>query len=298
MIPGTEEEFDDAQLVDDEKPAGGDGGGGKGKGSDETVTISKTELEAMRRETSELRQSTRDLMDIFRATGRRGAAVEPEETEEEEGIDPNEFVDEDAPDGEVEGDTPEKLVDEIAAQGVKALSKRGYVTVKDAQRIAVEAANKVARQIVGRERQKITSDAQIMSEFPDLKDKNSELFKETARRYQKAVSLDPNAKKTPATLYMAAEAAQEALKGKNGGRGGRRDEDDDRGYDGEDEEDRRARVSSQDSRPRGRARVDDDEDMIGDQAREVMRQMGISDDEFTAARKVTGGGGRGRGGRR
>lgn len=295
MIPGTEEIDDLDQFENEDEGGAPAGGGGKGgdKGKEETVTLTKAELDSLRRENSELRQSERDLMAMFRQNGgRKPADVEVDEPEEED-VDPDEFVDDKAPDGNLPDDTPEKLVDELAAQGVKALGKRGFITAKDAQRIAVEVAAKVSRQLIGRERQKITSDTQIMTEFPDLKDKNSDLFKETAKLYQEAVRIDPNAKKSPAALYMAAKAAKLSLTGR--GRNTRREEDDDRDYRREDEEDRRARVNSQDSRPRGRSVVEEDDDLIGDQARDVIRQMGISDDEFKAAQKVTG---RSRGGRR
>jgi hypothetical protein len=250
---------------------------------DDKITLSKAEWEAMRRDRDEARDSERYWSGVARGNGGSPQAAPVEEAEED--LDADEFVDEDAPNGELDGDTPEKLVDELAAQGVKALGKRGFITAKDAQRIAVEVAAKVSRQLISRERTKITSDTQIMTEFPDLKDSNSEMFKETARRYQKALALDPNAKKTPAALYLAAQAAAEALKAKAPARP-RRDEDDD--YEPEGESDRRRRAQAQDSRPRGRAEVVDD-DMLGDEARSVIRQMGITEEEFKASQKLTAG---------
>jgi hypothetical protein len=252
---------------------------------DETVTLTKAEVEALRRDRDEARESERYWSQIARQGGRQQA--EPAE-EPAEQFDGSEFMDEKALDG-IDGDTPEKLVDDFAAKGVAALKSRGFITAADAQKLAVEVAAKVSREMIGRERQKITTDTQIMTEFPDLRDQNSDLFKETAKRYQRAVAMDPGAAKTPAALYLAAEAAREALKARKPAAPARREDD----Y--EEEGDRRARAASQDSRPRGRAEVDDQEDMLGDEARQVIKQMGITEEEYKASQKqVYGGRSRGR----
>ena len=257
----------------------------KGQGKDETVTISKAEFEGLRRERDEAQQGNRD----WAAYVRRGPATPAEEPvrEEDDSLDPDQFVDSDAGMG-VDDDTPEKLVDEIAAQGTAAISKRGFITAAQAQKLAVSVAERVSRELIGRERQKITTDAQLMSEFPELRDPESDLFKATAVRYQRAVAMDPNAKKTPAALYLAADAARESLKARAPAR--RRDDsgDDDRGN-REPEDDRRRRADSQDSRPRGRAAVDDADDMLGDEARAVIKGMGITETEFAASRKQVNG---------
>lgn len=261
---------------DAHQPTVPDGQGGKGK--EETVTVSKAELESMRRERDEARESERYWAERARAGSRPAEpAGEPESDE-----DPTEFIDPDQPDG-IEGDTAEKLIEELQAKGVKALRDRGFVTAAQANKMATETALKVSRELIGRERQKITSDATLMNEFPDLRNPESELFKETAKHYQRAVAMDPNAKKTPAALYLAAAAARESLKVE---KPIRRTQDEDRYR--EDEADRRQRASSQDGRGRGRGDVDDRDDMLGDEARQVIRSMGITEEEFIASRKATG----------
>jgi len=236
----------------------------------DTITMSKAEVESLRRERDEARQSERFWADRARS----GQAIEPAAEPEDDNT--SDFID-DVADPVVDGDTPEKLVDEFASQGVGALKKRGFITAADAHKLAVEVAAKVSRELIGRERQKMTSDHQIMTEFPDLKDQNSELFKETAKRYQRAVAMDPNAKKTPAALYLAAEGARESLKAKAPAP---RPQGDD-----EPEDDRRQRAASQDARPRGRGDSEASDDMLGPEAMEVMRQMGITKEEYTASRK-------------
>jgi hypothetical protein len=256
----------------------------KGQGQDDKVTLSRAELDSIRRERDEARESERYWANQARGGGRQ---AEPAAQAVDDGPDPNEFLDTEERPAGLDGDTPEKLIDEFASQGVAALSKRGFITASDAKRIAVEAALHVSQELIGRERQKMGTDAQIKSEFPDLWNKDSDLFRETAVRYQKAVAMDPNATKSPAALWLAAEAARESLK--RSGRDTQRDEEDDypRERRGEREDDRRARAASQDSRSNGRQQIEDI-DMLGPEAKQVAKLMGISDKEFRDSRKELG----------
>lgn len=265
-------EFD---LDTEEKPAPA------APAKDEMVTIPKAEWESTRRESQERDEAAKYWAGVARSGGGRPPQEQVEEPADD--LDANEFLDENAADG-LEGDTPDKLVDDFAAKGVSALKARGFITAADAQKLAVEVAAKVTRELIGRERQKITSDTRIMSEFPELKDQSSELFKATARIYQAAVAMDPNAKRTPAALFLAAQAAKAGLKPAQP----RRDGDDE--YQPEGESERRRRAASQDGRPRGRGPVDEHDDMLGDEARSVIKAFGISEDEFKASQKAMGGG--------
>jgi hypothetical protein len=244
--------------------------------------MSRAEFESLKRESAERGEAAQYWSGLHRTAAR---TAEPAADEDEDVA--REFLEADEPDG-IDGDTPEKLVDDFAAKGVAALKSRGFITAKDAQKLAVETALKVSREMIGRERTKITSDATLMNEFPELKDQASDLFKETAKRYQKAVAMDPGAKRTPAALYLAADAARESLKARAPVK--RRNEDDD--YEPEHESDRRRRADSQDSRPNGRGQAADRDDMLGDEARQVIKAMGISEAEFKASQKDTGSMGR------
>jgi hypothetical protein len=256
----------------------------------EDVTISRSELESLRRELHESRESELAWASFHRNGGKQ---PEPKAGEPEETLDADQFVDADTDEG-VKDDDPGKFVDDIAARGMKAIADRGMVTKAEARRIAVEMAEKVTRELMGRETQKQTSDRMIMEEFPELRQlmkdpeaqKTSPLWAETAKRYQKAVAMDPRAAKTPAALYLAADAAREFLKSKKAARQ-ETDEDDERGN-REDEAQRRHRADSQDSRPRGRREViDDSDDMLGREAREVIEKMGITPDQYKASRRET-----------
>jgi len=244
----------------------------------ETTTPAPHEarIAALERQLNEAQESERYWAGLARSGGPKTAEPEADLVPEDDG---SEFLTEDET-PPIEGDSPEKLIDEFAAEGVKALSKRGFITAKDAQRIAVETAMKVTQSMIGRERGKMDTDAKILGEFPDLKDQSSELFKETAKRYQRAVAMDPAAKKTPAALYLAAEAAKEAINAR------RRPRDED---DYEPETERRQRAASQDARPRGRSSSDDTDDMLGSEARQIIKAMGITEAEFKASRQSQGG---------
>jgi|GEM_PF-5618232 len=249
----------------------------KGQGKDEYVPLTRTEAESLRRERDEARESERYWSAHARGNGQQQQAAEPEAE------DGSEFYAEETPADD--DDTPEKLVDDFAATGVKALQKRGFITAADAQRLAVDTAVKVSREMINRERQKMGSDTKILADFPELKDEKSDLYKETAKHYQEAVAMDPSAVKSPAALYLAAKTARATLKAKAAPR---RDDDDDRP---EPESDRRARANSQDGRAKHRAEVEDD-DMLGSEARSIVKSMGITEAEFKASRKETAGAGR------
>src|ERR1035441_856959 len=261
----------------------------KGQGKDETVSISKADLAALTRDRDEARQSEKAWADFHRSGAGTRTAPEPIVAELPS---PDEFAD---PEGAaveaIENDTPEKMVDDLAAHGVAALSKRGFITAADALKLAKQVAIEVSSGIVDRRVAKMGTDQQIMQEFPDLRNQESELFQETAKRYQRAIAMDPNAKKTPAALYLAADAAREAIKGRTDAktRETRANESDD---------DRRARIDAQDGRARGRGAVDDDSDFLGDEARQVIKAFGLTDAEFKTSQKETSGGGRSNRGRK
>jgi hypothetical protein len=262
-------ERDIEQPVVPEKGQGKDDKGGKDPVQER--------IERLERRLAESEQSERYWAGIAK-NGGGGRQAEPEE---DDTPDASEFLEDDETE-ELDGDTPEKLVDEFAATGVKALSKRGFITKADALKLATEAAIKVSRELIGRERVKMSSDQQLIAEFPELKDPKSDLYKETAKIYQQAVAMDPNAKKSPAVLLMAAKAAKLSLKPAPS----RRDRDDDDDFE-ETESERRDRARSQDSRPRGRGDLDDHDDRLGDEARHIISGFGITEEEFKAAQKDT-----------
>lgn len=249
----------------------------------ETVTMTRAERDALLRERDEAKQSERYWADRARS------GKEPQQQEEDESIEVADLVPQ-----KVTGDKnvdesifsdPDKWLEAIS-KGPKAIQtlirKEGFVTGTE----AAEIAEKVARRTVSIERGKITTDNRLMTAFPELADNKSELFRATAEEYQELVAFDESAKKSPATLFAAARAAKQKLEAKAAKTGkARGDEEDEYGYDRV-ESDRRRRVDAQDGSRSGKgARADDVDDHLGPQARQLAKQMGITDEEMIAEKK-------------
>jgi hypothetical protein len=266
--------------------------GGAGKGSDEKVTLTRAEVDALRRERDEARESER-----FWANRARG----PEEPAAAAGADAEPDIETDDLVPEVTGvagvdeeifNDPDKWSDAVSKgpQAIHAfVRKAGYVTAQEAADIAARVAQRTVQVASGR----MASDHKIVGEFPDLLNDKSEFFKQTASEVKAIVALDPNAARSPSTLYAAARTVQARL---NAARSARRSEASSSEGDDyepqarfEDERDRRARAAAQDTtRSRGRGEVDE-ESLMGPEARTIMRALGISEDEFrNSARDMRG----------
>lgn len=286
--------------------AGSDPQGGKGKGS-ETVTLTRAEFESLNRRLNETQESERYWAGLARqgggAGGDRNTQEEPEELVDTQDLIP-EVTGQDTVDKAIFED-PDKWAEAIS-KGPAAIEafvrKAGFVTAREAADIAA----KVARRTVDVERGKMTTDAKIFNDFPELGDKDSELFKATAAELKELVAMDPSARNRPSTLYAAAKAAKAKLDAQRpqrrreaededrydrfddddpDDRGGRRDDD-------PDERDRRRRIDAQDGRTRGRESRDDGDSYLGPQAREVMSALGVDEKDFLEERRKLGGGGR------
>jgi hypothetical protein len=249
----------------------------KGQGKDDYVPLTKSEAESLRRERDESRASERAWADIA-----RGTRQAPPAPVEQELPDASEFLDPEETHGGVEDDTPERFVDDFAKSGSAAISKRGFVTRAEAIKMATDAAIKVSNDLIGRNNQRTSSDQAILTEFGDLKNPESALYKETAIRYQRAIKMDPGAAKTPAALYLAAEGARDVLKAREASKP-KADPDE-----AEDETDRQHRAASQDGRTRSRGASDDATDMLGPEANAIIKGFGITEAEYRASQKATG----------
>ncbi len=242
-------------------------GGDKGGKDANTERIARLE-----RELDESRGDARFWADRAKS----GGSAKADEKADDDTTDGSEFVNAKAGADGIDDDTPEKMVNELAAQGTGALKKRGFITAKDAEKLAADVAVKVANTLIGRARGQMTTEQKLSTEFPELADKSSALYKATAKNYQEACALDPNAKTSPVALYLAAKAAKASLAPASQGRNDDADET---------EEERRDRARSQDSRPRGRGVVDDRSDSLSDSDRDTIRAFGLTEEEFLASRK-------------
>jgi hypothetical protein len=253
----------------------------------ETVTISKAEYERMARERDEAKNSER-----FWAEKARGSRKEPEAESAEEPveIDTSDLIPEvtgvEGVDESIFND-PDKWV-EAVGKGPKAIQalirKEGYV---NAEQVA-EIAAKVARRTVAVERTKISTDHKLMTQFPELADSKSEFFKTTAEEFNALIEDDPSAKNNPATLFAAARIAKAKL-GKARRAAGDEDDDEDIYERPDPEEERRTRVRAQDGSRGGRpSRKAEADDVISPQAKSVLEEMGVKEDDFRAKAKSLG----------
>ena len=259
------------------------------KGQAETVTVSKAELARMERELGEARASERFWADRARGNG-NGHPQQAAPAEEEDPIETDDLLPKPpAVTGTSDVDEaifhdPDKWLEAIskgprAIQALVAKATEGYV---NAQQVA-EIAAKVARRTVDVERGKISTDSQLMTKFPELADNKSALFRATAEEFQELIAFDPQAKKSPATLFAAAKAAKSRLAME--ARSKKDDGDDGDEYDRV-ETDRRARVAAQDNRP-GRAPLEDPDDSLGPQAKQIAKMMGITSEEMLTEKRKT-----------
>ncbi len=225
------------------------------------------EVAMLRRERDEARDSERYWAE--RARGTRQPDEEEPEREEEDDDNP-----------EVTDEKPEQLVDDLTSRGLDALVKRGVITKRDARgliRKEVErTGRKLVREAVAQERQKLTTDAEIMHKFPDLRDDKSALFLKTREIYREVCRRNPDKARDPEALLDAAERAQlkleiESLKSEK-----------------PEERHRRERIAAQDVRGSRGSSFEDDNSPLGPEAKSIISQMGISEDDYNASRKQLG----------
>jgi len=200
------------QEVTTEEPSAGEKGGETPRKEKESNAELKElrelrkQFEAVRKELQEVRESEKYWAEQVRRQeqGQR----EQEEPDEVEQL--LKSLDEPAE------DDPAAVLDELAQSGIKALAKRGVLTKKEAaslmKTIAEKVAQKVAVSVVQRERQAMSLDAQVLSQYPDLANQDSPLYQETAAILRQRVKLNPKAAKDPTALLSAAETASLRLK--------------------------------------------------------------------------------------
>lgn len=256
----------------------------------ETVTIPKSEYERINRERDEFKNSERFWAERARASGRGDGNAPATPAEDEVEIETADLLPKpEKVTGAADVDEsiyedPDKWLAAIAKGpgAVKALVAKataGMVTPEQ----AAEIAAKVARRTVQVERTKMTTDSKLMTTYPELENKESELYQETAKEFRKLINFDPSAENSPTALFAAAGIAKARLEGKKAKARPADDEDED-GYERVDV-DRRRRVAAQDGSGTGRgAAVDDDDSNLGPQARSLIKGMGITDAEFLAER--------------
>ena len=180
----------------------GEGEGGEGgkpekkaaKPSDE-VKLSKKEYEALQKRVAEADETAQYWAE---------RAKPPEKAEKPE--DEEKAADEPEDDGDVD-----KFVTDLTKSGLKALVNRGVLTKKEATEIIQREARKVTKELVAAEVKRVSTDAELVRQFPDLQNRESEHFKRTSSIYREMVEQDETLKRSPQALFLAARAAKAEL---------------------------------------------------------------------------------------
>lgn len=275
----------DDVLLEGEQPAVIPGapaaGADKGKEKDELATL-RADNARLTKSNTELGESERYWAEQAK-NGRKPEADEDETPAQKKKVD----------DEWDENEEASTFVDDLSAKGIKALQKRGMLTKKQATEMieerATEIATKIARDIVGKARTSMTADAKLVSQFPELQDEKSDLFKETKRIFAENCAEDPSLKKSQGALMMAAKQAKLELQIKTGKTSTTQSEEDR-------EQARIERIAGQQG-SRGRRGAaeftEDDDDTIGPEARTMLTQFaryGVTDDDYKKEVKKTRGG--------
>lgn len=160
---------------------------------------------------------------------------------------------------------PDKFLDELTATGPKAIRdalKKDLVKKSDVIALATE----ITKRLIAKERGKIAVDARLGSEFAELRNGNSPLFKEAQVVYQEIVELDPKLANSRGAMLLVAQLAKARLeaKTKTNGNGNRRTEGDEDGRDSE--RARRIRAQQGETGRGGRADPDEGPEELGPEA--------------------------------
>lgn len=239
-------------------------------------------LDAMAAELEGLKRTNRELEDSNRYWSERARGGQPPAPEPEPELD-------DTPTPRVVADPdekPEKLLDDMSVDGLKALRIRGIITEDQ----LFDELDKREQRLLQQVEQRLETnnrhnqmDAEL-AKFPDLMaDSNrvknglapqSEHYKRTQQHFREMVDLDPSLKSSSAALIKAARmAARELeLEGKvnDSGRNNRQQE-------------RRDRIDAQRGDNRDHATLDEGSDPLSPTARQVVSNLsrfGATDDSF------------------
>jgi len=242
----------------------GKGDAGKGDGGKDVhaeIRELREQLKQREKLLSEVSASERHWYQQATSSGKK---QEPEEREPEE----REL--------EIKDDSPERLVEELSTAGIKALEKRGVITRKEARELvrteAAKIAKQIAKDVVSTERVAISRDAELMQEYPELRDQSSPLFQKAGEIFRAMVERNPDAAKDGESLLRAAREAKlllriEALES------GRRENADDR--------DARIRAQGDRGRRSGDSFSDDqDDDRMTPRQKAIAAAMGVSDEDY------------------
>jgi hypothetical protein len=243
----------------------------KDKGNDEVA--------AMRRELQEQREAAR----YWAEQARRTTPAQQQPATKKRKIDAELEIDDDEEDGDDGGEASESVDDfvaDLAASGPAALAKRGFLSKTQVKELIAKEAAKIARAVVGREREALNRDAALTREFPGLSDEKSEMFQRTSEVYREMIAEDPSLGKSPSALKAAARVAAAELAKSGTKKRSRVVEDDE---DEEAELTREERISLQAGGGRRNKRQSDSDEELSPMQRKMVanfKQFGVTEEGY------------------
>lgn len=215
---------------------------------DKRLAAIEDELKSTKQTLKEAQESER-----YWASKARGGAPE---------VDNEETDDEPEPRRALPPEKPEKLLDAISEEGLDAIRKRGFIDKEEVEALVKTRLDKALSEV----QEGQAFDTKLGKDFPDLADKESELFKRTGRHFREMAAIDPKAKNSRVALYAAAKLAKTEIDMEEKATSRERSEDT-----------RRERIERQ-AGDRGRGRGDEPdgggERELGPQARQIIQNLG------------------------
>ena len=238
----------------------------------------KSEVEKLREEfQTERERTTRELQEARRSEqywSERAKHVkhepEPESADEPPPLRP----------AAVDDDNAEKFLDDVSKDGSAALKKRGFLTADELEdRLKKERERNDER--VNSIAANTSVDTQIAREFPEILEDNarvnrkeapqSELYKRTSRIFQEMVADEPALKNARGTILIAARQAKRLMEAEAKVN---QDNRDDR------QNGRRERIDRQRGERDGGADIEHANDHLSKTQRDIMKNMGVSQEVY------------------
>lgn len=170
---------------------------------------------------------------------------------------------------------PEKLLDDLSTQGLKALAERGVITEEKLAEI-LDAQEKRFNGRLSEAQDGAAFDAKLGKEFPEITDPKSDLFKKAQVHFREMVGVDPRAKNSRSALWAAAKMAKNEIAAEAATNTNKNREDA--------ESRRRDRIDRQRGERDTGGDRDDGEKSLTPTQREIMGRLGVTEEQFFAGR--------------
>ena len=175
--------------------AGEKGGDQSKRGGEKTIVLSRKDYEAL-----QARAREKEVEEAYwRGKAEAGSKGKRESDEDEEDAAPPVRKAKPA----TEDEDAEAFLADVNKRGMKAIRERGMMSRDEVEALIEERAAKIARGEVGKATEALHSDAQLIRQYPDLNDPESEFSKRVAKEVRGLVAADKNLARSNATILAA-----------------------------------------------------------------------------------------------